>query len=130
VASLAGSPATCRDDGIGAAGELIAAALNRGRRADAFCATRLDGDWGRAIGTLPSGLAAADHRASAYRDALIDRAAYHRDVFQARAGSILDPGRCDVSAGLGSMALLRTSVTIATSAAVSFFLTLPMRQFA
>jgi putative acyl-CoA dehydrogenase len=24
--------------------------------ADAFCATRLDGDWGRAFGTLPNGL--------------------------------------------------------------------------
>jgi hypothetical protein len=24
--------------------------------ADAFCATRLDGDWGRAFGTLPQGL--------------------------------------------------------------------------
>ena len=24
--------------------------------ADAFCATRLDGDWGRAFGTMPSGL--------------------------------------------------------------------------
>ncbi len=24
--------------------------------ADAFCASRLDGDWGRAFGTLPAGL--------------------------------------------------------------------------
>jgi putative acyl-CoA dehydrogenase len=24
--------------------------------ADAFCATRLDGDWGRAFGTMPQGL--------------------------------------------------------------------------
>ena len=24
--------------------------------ADAFCATRLDGDWSRALGTLPNGL--------------------------------------------------------------------------
>jgi putative acyl-CoA dehydrogenase len=24
--------------------------------ADAFCATRLDGDWGRAFGTMPKGL--------------------------------------------------------------------------
>jgi putative acyl-CoA dehydrogenase len=34
--------------------------------ADAFCASRLGGDWGRAFGTLPSGLAL---------DAIIDRAA-------------------------------------------------------
>jgi putative acyl-CoA dehydrogenase len=33
--------------------------------ADAFCATRLDGDWGRAFGTLPKGLAT---------QAIIDRA--------------------------------------------------------
>ncbi len=33
--------------------------------ADAFCATRLDGDWGRAFGTLPHGLA---------YEAIIDRA--------------------------------------------------------
>ena len=32
--------------------------------ADAFCASRLDGDWGRAFGTLPAGTDfAADHRA-------------------------------------------------------------------
>jgi putative acyl-CoA dehydrogenase len=24
--------------------------------ADAFCATRLDGDWGRAFGTMPAGV--------------------------------------------------------------------------
>ena len=33
--------------------------------ADAFCATRLDGDWGRSFGTLPNGLDA---------QAIIDRA--------------------------------------------------------
>ncbi len=33
--------------------------------ADAFCATRLDGDWGRAFGTLPAGLDAR---------AIVDRA--------------------------------------------------------
>jgi len=33
--------------------------------ADAFCATRLDGDWGHAFGTLPPGLDPA---------AIVDRA--------------------------------------------------------
>ncbi len=32
--------------------------------ADAFCASRLDGDWGRAFGTLPAGAAA---------DAIVER---------------------------------------------------------
>jgi putative acyl-CoA dehydrogenase len=37
--------------------------------ADAFCATRLDGDWGRAFGTLPAGVDAR---------AIVDRAADRR----------------------------------------------------
>jgi hypothetical protein len=53
-----------RDDGVRHAGE-PAAAPRAAPVADAFCATRLDGDWGRAFGTLPAGIDAR---------AIVDRA--------------------------------------------------------
>ena len=39
---------------------------------DAFCATRLDGDWGRAFGTMPKGLnTQGDYRPRPYRGGMI-----------------------------------------------------------
>ena len=53
--------------------------------ADAFCATRLDGDWGRAFGTMPKGVRhAGDHRPRPDRSGLsiasLKSAAHRQDA--------------------------------------------------
>ena len=51
----AGRPPHRRDDGVALQASLLLR-HSTPAAADAFCATRLDGDWGSAFGTLPAGL--------------------------------------------------------------------------